>query len=110
MTNKSTVYKGWVIYMRLILKILAAPFALVFTILAFFCTFLLAASDKIFGFVSGLVLIGSVILFIQGETLGGVLFLVLAFAVSPFGLPALAMKLSEGIASIGGSLRNFIAN
>jgi len=96
--------------MRFILKILAAPFALVFTVLAFFCTFVLAASEKVFGFVSGLVLIGSVILFIQGETLGGVLFLVIAFVVSPYGLPALAMKLSEGIANIGGSLRDFLAS
>ena len=96
--------------MRLILKILAAPFALVFTVLAFFCTFVIAASEKLFGFVSGLVLIGSVILFITGETLGGALFLALAFLVSPYGLPALALKLSEAIANVGGSLRGFIFN
>ena len=92
------------------MKILAAPFALVFTVLAFFCTFVLAASEKLLGFVSGVILIGSVILFITGETLGGGLFLGLAFAVSPYGLPALAMKLSEGIANIGGSLREFIVS
>jgi len=101
---------GWVINMRIILKILAVPFALAFTVLAFFCTFVLAASEKIFGAASGLVLIGAVILFITGETLGGGLFLALAFAVSPYGLPALAMKLSEVIAGAGGSLRDFIAN
>jgi len=95
--------------MRIILKILAAPFALIFTVLAFFCAFLLGASQKVFGIVSGLVLIGSVILFIQGETLDGALFLGIAFLVSPYGLPALAMKLSAMIAGAGESLRRFIS-
>ena len=95
--------------MRIILKILAVPFALAFTVLAFFCTFVLAASEKIFGAASGLVLIGAVILFITGETLGGVLFLAVSFLVSPMGLPALADKLSEMLAGVRGSLRGFIA-
>ena len=90
------------------MKILAAPFALIFTVLAFFCTFLLSASEKIFGILSGLVLIGAVILFITGETFGGFLFVGVAFLVSPYGLPALAGKVSEGLASAGESLRRFI--
>jgi len=92
------------------LKLLAAPFALVFTVLAFFCTFVLCASEKLFGFLSGLALIGAVILFITGEMFGGALFLGVAFLVSPVGLPALAGKLSEALANVGGSLRGFIAN
>jgi len=99
---------GLVIIMRILLKIIAAPFALIFTVLAYLCFFLLSASGKIFGIVSGLVLIGAVILFVQGETLGGVLFLAIAFLVSPYGLPALAGKLSEVIASTGESLRRFV--
>jgi hypothetical protein len=95
--------------MRIILKILAAPFALVFTVLAFFFTFLLSVSEKIFGVISGLIFIGAVILFITGEMLGGVLFLVIAFLVSPMGIPALAGKLSEMLANAGGSLRSFIS-
>jgi hypothetical protein len=107
--RKCSNYKGWVINMRSVLKILAAPFALLFTVLAAVCFFLLAASNKIFGILSGLVLIGAVILFIQGETLGGALFVGGAFLVSPYGLPALAGKLSEGLASAGESLRRFVA-
>jgi len=95
--------------MRIILKILAAPFALLFTVLAAVCFFLLSASQKLFAILSGLVLIGAIILFIQGETFGGVLFLGVAFLVSPYGLPALASKVSEGFASAGESLRRFIA-
>ena len=95
--------------MRIILKILAAPFALIFTVLAFICTFLLSVSGKIFGIVSGLVFIGAVILFITGEALGGVLFLFIAFLVSPMGLPALTGKVSELLANAGKSLRRFIS-
>lgn len=95
--------------MRFILKILAAPFALAFTVLAFFCTFVLSASRFIFGILSGLVFIASLILFVSGEATGGFAFLALAFLVSPYGLPALAGKLAEMLAGIGGSLRGFIA-
>jgi len=95
--------------MRFILKILAAPFALAFTVLAFFCTFVLSASRFIFGILSGLVFIASLILFVSGESTGGFAFLALAFLVSPYGLPALAGKLAEMLAGIGGSLRGFIA-
>lgn len=94
--------------MRILLKIFAAPFALIFIVLAEVCFFLLGASEKILSVLSGLVLIGSVILFIQSEVLGGALFLGIAFLVSPYGLPALAVKLSDGIASVGEALRRFV--
>ena len=95
--------------MRFVLKLIAAPFALVFTVLAFICTFMLQASSFIFSIVSGLVLIGSVILFITGEVTGWIAFLSVSLLVSPMGLPALAGKLSEALANAGGALRGFIA-
>ena len=71
---------------------------------------MLSASGKIFGVISGLVFIGSVILFISGEPFGGVLFMGIAFLVSPVGLPALAGRLADALASAGGALRGFIAS
>ena len=96
--------------MRLTLKILAAPFALLFTVLAFFFAFVLGMSKIIFGIASGLVFIISVVLFITGEPAGGIAFMVIAFLVSPYGLPALAEKVAEWLAGLGGRLQGFITS
>jgi len=96
--------------MRFILKLFAAPFALAFTLAAAFFTFALTASGFIFGIASGLGFLASVILFVTGETAGGIAFIVVAFLVSPVGLPALAGKLAELLANAGGRLREFIFN
>jgi len=96
--------------MRLIFKIVAVPFALVITIVSLFLTFVLAASEIFFSIASGLIFLGAVILFIAHEPLGGVAFLVVAFLVSPFGIPALAGKLVGLLDNAGSTLRGFIAN
>ena len=76
--------------MKLVLKLFAVPFALAFSIAAVLFLFILSVSDKIFGIISGLVSIAAVVLLISGQTTGGIAFLVVAFLVSPFGIPALA--------------------
>ena len=50
----------------------------------------------------------AVVLFIGGQTLGGVVFLVLAFLVSPYGIPAIADWLVERLYSLNYALRDFI--
>ena len=50
----------------------------------------------------------SVALFISGQTLGGIVFLVLAFLVSPFGVPAIAEWLVDKLHSAKFTLRDFI--
>jgi len=94
--------------MRFILKIVAIPFALAFTLVTAICNFLLSVSTIFFGIVSSLVFIGAVVLFITGEPTGGIAFLVVAFLVSPFGLPALAGWLVGLLNNVGGALRGFI--
>ena len=96
--------------MKLILKIIAMPFALALTITTAFFKFLLSVSAIFFGIASLLVFIGSVILFITGEPTGGIAFLVVAFLVSPFGLLAIAGRLVGLMDSAGGALRGFIAS
>ena len=95
--------------LRFILKIIAMPFALAFTITAAFFSFVLSASSVFFGIASSLIFVGSVILFITGEPMGGATFMVIAFLVSPFGIPAVAGRLVGAIGNAGGSLRGFIA-
>ena len=94
--------------MRLILKLFAAPVALVLTIITAFFSFILSVSEVFFGIAASLVFIASVILLVTGEHLGGGLFLAIAFLVSPFGIPALAGWLVRRLDSLGGVLKGFI--
>ena len=94
--------------MRLILKLLAAPFALAFSIAAALFSVLLSVSDRIFGIASGLAFLASVLLLVVGQTAGGIAFLGVTFLVSPFGIPALAGLIGRGLDSAGGVLRAFI--
>ncbi|MCL1884646.1 MAG: CD1845 family protein [Defluviitaleaceae bacterium] len=93
---------------KLILKLVAMPFALVLTLVAAVFNFLLSVSAIFFGIASTLVFLGAVILFITGEPIGGAAFLAVAFLVSPFGIPALAGWLVGLLDSAGGALRGFI--
>ena len=96
--------------MRFILKIIAMPFALTLIIMAAVTNFLLSLSTILFDTASMLVFIGAVILFITGEPVGGIAFLVVAVLVSPYGLPALAARLVGMLTNAGGVLRGFIAS
>ena len=94
--------------MRFILKLVAAPFALSFTVAAVLLAFTLAASEIFFRIASILVFIGALILFISGEPVGGGAFLVVAFLVSPYGIHAVAGRLAGLFGSAGGALKTFI--
>lgn len=96
----------------IVLKILAAPFVVVLTILAAVVSFLfcVAGAVCVVGCVVGCVVLTllAVVLFIGGQTLGGAVFLVLAFLVSPYGIPAIADWLVERLYSLNYALRDFI--
>ena len=94
--------------MRILLKILAAPAMLLLTLAVAFCTFILMMTGVIFWILSVLVFIGSVLLFFSHQPAGGIAFLVIAFLVSPYGLPALAAWLVGKLDVVKYSLREFI--
>ena len=96
------------ISMRLILKLLAAPFALALTIAAALFAFVLSVSGMIFGLVSGLAFLIAVVLLFTGQTAGGIAFMAVALLISPAGLPALAGWLAGKVTGAGGALRSFI--
>lgn len=101
-------HEGLVIIMKIILKLFVAPFALLFTAAAFFFTFLLSASEKLFSIASGIVFLGTAVLLAMGEVIGGIAFIVLAFLVSPYGLYACAGWLTKMLGNASGALRGFI--
>lgn len=83
--------------MRLILKIIALPFML--GVLYAFCKFLVIASGAVLGILSGLVfLLALGILFTSGLW-GGLAWMLIAFLISPYGLPMLAAWL---VGKLGG--------
>jgi hypothetical protein len=97
-----------VIAMRIILKILAAPLALLLTLVVALCTFLLSMTGFLLWLVSGVVFIASVVMLFTGQTAGGIAFLVIAFLLSPYGLPAFAAWLVGKLDGVSCSLKEFI--
>ena len=75
--------------MRIILKVLAAPFVLALTLLVAVLNFAFSFASWVFCALSFLCLIGALFALFTGDR-WGIQGLVIAFAVSPFGLPAVA--------------------
>ena len=82
---------------RLLLKIAAAPVVAILALLVWFCTWLVYVSGAVLGLVSLLLCVCSVLLFLSSSVTGGIIYLVLAFLASPFGLPTVALWLLDRI-------------
>ena len=93
--------------MRLILKLIAAPFVLLLTVLVavllFLFSFLLTAASVI------MALLGVGLFFIS-YPVGGVIYLGIASLLSPYGLQAVAGAVITGLDSLNLSLRQFITS
>ena len=94
--------------MRLILKLLAFPFVLLTGILYGFCKFLLLASGAVLGILSGIVFLGALVLFFIAGFWQGVSWLVIAFLISPYGLPMAAAWLVGIIGGANSALKDFV--
>ena len=97
--------------MRLIFKIFALPFLLVLSLLAAVLMFLYDVAGGFLSLASGILAVIAVGLFVlQHQPVGGVAFLVLAFLLSPYGLPAVAEFLIGLLDELNYSLRRFITS
>ena len=96
--------------MRLILKLLSLPFILITWVLYGVCRLLVLASGVILGILSGITLFAAVVLFFKAGVIPGVIFLAIAFLISPYGLPRLAAWLTGKIGGIHYALRDFLAS
>lgn len=95
--------------MRIIFKILAAPFVLVLTLLVAVLLFLLSLSAGLLSILASVLgLLSVLMLFVEKDISTGIAGLLMAFAISPFGLPALAGWLLAKLDELNGSLRGFI--
>ena len=97
--------------MRLIFKIFALPFLLVLSLLGAVLMFLFDVAGWFLSLSSGILAVIAVGLFVlQHQPVGGVAFLVLAFLLSPYGLPAIAEFLTGLLDELNYSLRRFITS
>ena len=94
--------------MRLIFKLLAFPFVLVTGLLYLVCKFLVIASGAVLGILSGIVFLASLVLFFTAGVWAGLAWLVIAFLISPYGLPMAAAWLVGMIGRANHALKDFI--
>ena len=91
--------------MRIILKILLFPSVLALTILVAFCRFFCLFSGMVLSILAVLLfLIGLLVLF-AGRMDGFIGFMILAWLVSPYGLPMAAAWLTERVANFNRMLK-----
>lgn len=76
--------------MRLILKILCAPIIVLLTLFVWICSAILYCSVFVFGIAGTIVAILGVAVLVTYSVKNGIILLVIAFIVSPMGLPMAA--------------------
>jgi len=96
--------------MRIFLKILAAPFVVVLTISWAVMVFLFCWAETILKVLSGIVLLICIVMLIAGQTSDGIVFGVIAFLISPVGVPALAKWLIDKLGDLNATLKCFITS
>ena len=89
-------------------KILAAPILIVLALLSAFVSFLVCVVAAV-GFAACVILVRlALVLLATGQAVGAAVLLVLAFLASPFGLPAIAAWLADGLDSLRDAIRQRI--
>lgn len=95
--------------MRIVMKILAAPFVLALTLAVAALSFLHSLAAWVLSILALIFAVcGVFACTIGGDPAAGIQMLIIAFPVSPFGLPALAEWLISKLDDLNYSLRCFI--
>lgn len=76
--------------MRILLKLLAAPVILVLILSVWICSLLLYFSAFVFGLISTVIGLLGLVVLVTYSVQNGIILLVIAFLVSPMGLPMTA--------------------
>ncbi|MEQ2382922.1 CD1845 family protein [Lachnospiraceae bacterium CLA-AA-H58] len=94
--------------MKLLLKILAAPVVAVLTVFVWVCVLMLHISALILGLAGTVVALLGLAVLITYSVKNGIILLVIAFLLSPFGLPMLAVRVLGLLQNVNYALRDFI--
>jgi len=73
-----------------------------------FLVFLFCWAEVILNFLSGIAGLIAILMLVFGQTTGGIVFFVIAFLISPVGLPAIAKWLIDKIDDLNDILKDFI--
>ena len=92
--------------MRIIIKILLFHIVLALTLLVAFCRFFCLFSGMVLGIVAFLLFLLGIVVLFAGRVDGFIGFLVLAWLVSPYGLPLAASWLTERVADFNHMLKS----
>ena len=96
--------------MKTLLKILAAPVTLTLSLLVWIGAHLIGRAVFLFQIASAVLGLLAVLVLLTTSVTNGLILLGIALAVSPIGIPMLAVKLLGGLQSINLSLKGFIHN
>jgi hypothetical protein len=94
--------------MRICLKILAAPAMCLLAIIVAICSVVLLIAGFIGWFLAVAAGIGGVVLLVTQHPAGGIAFLVIAFLLSPYGIPAFVAWLIGKLNVVRISLKGYI--
>ena len=94
--------------LKLILKIVTAPMVLLLTLAIWICVGLVYVSGLVLGLLSTVIaLLGAAVL-ITYSPQNGLILLVIAFLISPFGLPKLAFWLLGKVQDLKYAIQDFV--
>lgn len=79
--------------MRILLKILAAPVVLALTLFVWICAGIVYVSGLVLGLISGVIGLLGIAVLLTYSPKNGIILLVMAFLISPMGLPMAAFWL-----------------
>ena len=93
---------------KLLLKIVVAPVVLLLTLAIWICVGLVYVSGLVLGLISMVIALLGVAVLVTYSPQNGLILLVIAFLISPFGLPMLAVRLLGFMQDANYTLRDFI--
>ena len=94
--------------LKLLLKIVAAPVVLLLTVAIWTCVGLVYVSGLVLGLLSMVIALLGVAVLVTYSPQNGLILLVIAFLISPFGLPKLAFWLLGQVQGLKYAIQNLI--
>ena len=94
--------------MKLLLKILVWPVTLVLSVFTSVCLFLFSRATFLLGLASSVLTTLAILVLLAGSPKNAAIVTVIAFLISPYGLPMLAARLIGGLASVNAAIKDFL--
>ena len=91
-----------------ILKIILVPLSLILSLFVWLCAGRLSCSGFVFKLASGLLSLLAIAVMITYSAKNGIILLMLAFLISPMGLPMLAVQRPGKLQDANAAIKNFI--